>query len=41
MPRHKSISDEGILDRALPLMARAGPADCADYSAAGEPDEAR
>jgi AcrR family transcriptional regulator len=26
MPRHKSISDEEILDRALPLMARAGPA---------------
>jgi hypothetical protein len=23
MPRHKSISDEEILDRALPLMARA------------------
>ena len=26
MPRHKSISDEDILDRALPVMARAGPA---------------
>src|SRR6185437_9492855 len=26
MPRRKSISDEDILDRALPLMARAGPA---------------
>lgn len=26
MPRRKSISDEEILDRALPLMARAGPA---------------
>ncbi len=26
MPRHKSISDEEILERALPLMARAGPA---------------
>ena len=26
MPRHKSISDEEILDRALPLMASAGPA---------------
>jgi AcrR family transcriptional regulator len=26
MPRHKSISDEEILDRALPLMARMGPA---------------
>jgi AcrR family transcriptional regulator len=25
MPRHKSISDEEILDRALPLMATAGP----------------
>jgi len=25
MPRHKSISDEDILDRALPLMADAGP----------------
>lgn len=26
MPRRKSISDEEILDRALPLMASAGPA---------------
>jgi AcrR family transcriptional regulator len=26
MPRRKSISDEEILDRALPLMAAAGPA---------------
>jgi AcrR family transcriptional regulator len=26
MPRHKSISDDEILDRALPLMASAGPA---------------
>jgi AcrR family transcriptional regulator len=26
MPRRKSISDEEILDRALPVMARAGPA---------------
>jgi AcrR family transcriptional regulator len=26
MPRRKSISDEDILDRALPLMAKAGPA---------------
>lgn len=26
MPRHKTISDEEILDRALPLMAREGPA---------------
>ncbi|MBI1211961.1 MAG: TetR family transcriptional regulator [Alphaproteobacteria bacterium] len=26
MPRHKTISDEEILDRALPLMASAGPA---------------
>jgi hypothetical protein len=26
MPRHESISDEEILDRALPLTARAGPA---------------
>ena len=26
MPRRKSISDEDILDRALPLMAAAGPA---------------
>ena len=26
MPRPKSISDEDILDRALPLMAKAGPA---------------
>jgi AcrR family transcriptional regulator len=26
MPRRKSISDEEILDRALPLMAQAGPA---------------
>ena len=25
MPRRKSISDEEILDRALPLLARAGP----------------
>lgn len=25
MPRHKTISDEEILDRALPLMASAGP----------------
>ena len=25
MPRRKSISDEEILDRALPVMARAGP----------------
>lgn len=25
MPRRKSISDETILDRALPLLARAGP----------------
>jgi AcrR family transcriptional regulator len=25
MPRHKSISDEEILDRALPIMAKAGP----------------
>ena len=25
MPRHKSISDQEILDRALPLMASAGP----------------
>ncbi len=25
MPRHKSISDEEILDLALPVMARAGP----------------
>jgi AcrR family transcriptional regulator len=26
MPRRKSISDEDILDRALPVIARAGPA---------------
>ena len=26
MPRRKTISDEHILDRALPLMAKAGPA---------------
>ncbi len=26
MPRRKSISDEELLDRALPIMARAGPA---------------
>ena len=26
MPRPRSISDEDILDRALPLMAKAGPA---------------
>jgi AcrR family transcriptional regulator len=25
MPRHKLISDEQILDRALPIMSRAGP----------------
>ena len=25
MPRHKSISDDDILDRALPIMAAAGP----------------
>jgi AcrR family transcriptional regulator len=25
MPRHKSISDEDLLDRALPVMARLGP----------------
>jgi len=25
MPRRKTISDEAILDRALPLLARAGP----------------
>ena len=26
MPRHKSISDEELLDRALPVIGRAGPA---------------
>jgi AcrR family transcriptional regulator len=26
MPRHKSINDEELLDRALPVIARAGPA---------------
>jgi AcrR family transcriptional regulator len=26
MPRHKSISNDDILDRALPIMAAAGPA---------------
>lgn len=26
MPRHKSISDEDLLDRALPVIAQAGPA---------------
>jgi hypothetical protein len=36
MPRRKSISDEEILDRALPLMTSAGPsgftlADLADF----------